>query len=78
MALPALSPDLNHIENLWDKLNRRVRTRYQAPCKSDELKTPMEEEWEATPQEHIKKIIRFIRNRTQAVIRARVTIPSID
>lgn len=71
MAWPALSPDLNPIEHLWDELKRTVRVRDQTPTNIDELKTALEEEWEAIPQEHIKKLIRSMRNRMQAVIMAR-------
>lgn len=71
MMWPALSPDLNCIENLWDELKRRVRARDTAPSSIVELKTALEEEWNTIPQDFIKKLIKSMKNRMQAVIKAR-------
>ena len=46
---PALSPDMNPIEYLWDQLKRRVCARVPAPQTVAELKMALEEEWEAIP-----------------------------
>ncbi|CAG9133644.1 unnamed protein product [Plutella xylostella] len=67
MDWPALSPDLNPIEHLWDELKRRVRARNPVPASVDELKTALLEEWDGIPQETVKKLIRSMRNRLQAV-----------
>ncbi|CAG9136950.1 unnamed protein product, partial [Plutella xylostella] len=66
MDWPALSPDLNPIEHLWDELKRRVRARNPVPASVDELKTALLEEWDGIPQETVKKLIRSMRNRLQA------------
>lgn len=71
MDWPALSPDLNPIEHMWDELKRRVRSRNPAPSSVDELKSALIEEWEGIPQESIRKLIRSMKNRLRAVIRAR-------
>lgn len=71
MDWPALSPDLNPIEHLWDELKLRVRARNPGPATIAELKTALEEEWERLPQDLIKKLIRSMRNRLRAVIKAR-------
>ena len=63
MAWPALSPDMNPIEHLWDEVKRRVRAREQGPNNIAELKIALEEEWEAIPQGLVKKLIRSMRNR---------------
>ncbi|CAG9093945.1 unnamed protein product [Plutella xylostella] len=68
MDWPALSPDLNPIEHLWDELKRRVRARNPVPASVDELKTALLEEWDGIPQETVKKLIRSMRNRLQAVL----------
>jgi hypothetical protein len=68
---PALSPDLNPIEHLWDELKKKVRSRNPAPSSVDELKLALIEEWEGIPQDSINKLIRSMRNRLRAVIRAR-------
>lgn len=52
---PPQSPDLNPIENLWNNLNRRIRT---TPIKNkEELKIRLLDEWEKTDIEYLKKII---------------------
>lgn len=71
MDWPALSPDLNPIEHLWDQLKRRVRARNSAPSTVEELKTALLEEWDNIPQEDVKKLIRSMKNRLKAVIKAR-------
>ncbi|CAG9112085.1 unnamed protein product [Plutella xylostella] len=60
MDWPALSPDLNPIEHLWDELKRRVRARNPVPASVDELKTALLEEWDGIPQETVKKLIRYL------------------
>ncbi|CAG9133287.1 unnamed protein product [Plutella xylostella] len=62
MDWPALSPDLNPIEHLWDELKRRVRARNPVPASVDELKTALLEEWDGIPQETVKKLIRYKEN----------------
>lgn len=71
MDWPARSPDLNPIEHLWDHLKRRVRSRDPAPDNLQDLERAVVEEWEAIPQEDIVKLVRSMRNRMRAVIRAR-------
>lgn len=71
MDWPALSPDLNPIEHIWDELKRKVRARNPAPANINELKTALVEEWGRIPQSSVKKLIRSLKNRMRAVIRAR-------
>lgn len=71
MEWPARSPDLNPIEHIWDELKRRVRERNPAPTRIQDLQAAIQEEWEAIPQETIRKIIRSMKNRLRAVIKAR-------
>lgn len=71
MKWPALSPDMNPIEHMWDHLKQRVRARNPAPSTIDELKRALLEEWENIPQDFIKNLIRSMRNRMRAVIKAR-------
>lgn len=54
MGWPALSPDMNPIEHLWDALKRSVRARNLAPSSVDELRIALLEEWKAIAQETIK------------------------
>lgn len=71
MSWPALSPDINPIEHLWDQLKRRVRSRNPVPTTINELRVALLEEWDGIPQDIIKKLIRSMKNRLQAMIRAR-------
>lgn len=71
MDWPALSPDLNPIEHVWDELKRRVRSREHVPNNIAELKIALVEEWENIPQETLKKLIRSMKNRMEATIQAR-------
>lgn len=71
MGWPARSPDMNPIEHLWDELKRRVRARDPAPETLGQLKTAIQEEWDNIPQHKIVTLIRSMRNRMEAVIRAR-------
>lgn len=71
MEWPARSPDLNPIEHVWDELKRRVRARSPAPTRLQELQLAIEEEWNAIPQDFMVKLIRSMKNRLRAVIKAR-------
>ena len=68
MEWPAYSPDLNPIEHLWDVLGRRVMER--APTNVHQLSRMLLEEWEAIPQDEIRRLIDSMRRRCAACIRA--------
>ncbi|KAA5587389.1 hypothetical protein F3H15_36910 [Pseudomonas aeruginosa] len=68
---PALSPDLTPIEHVWNEPKRKVRSRTSAPSCLNELKSALIEEWESIPQKSIQKLIRSMKNRLRAVIKAR-------
>ena len=70
MEWPALSPDLNPIENLWDQLSRRVAARNSAPQNLNDLRAALQEEWDAMPQQTIRCLVNSMRRRCQAVIDA--------
>uniref|UniRef100_A0A3Q3KU73 Tc1-like transposase DDE domain-containing protein n=1 Tax=Mastacembelus armatus TaxID=205130 RepID=A0A3Q3KU73_9TELE len=69
MEWPALSPDLNPIENLWDQLSRRVEGCNPAPQNLNDLRAALQEEWNTMPQQTISvTIVNSMRRRCQAVI----------
>ena len=68
LSIPAYSPDLNPIENLWGLLKRNVEKRN--PQTVDELKKFLLEEWENIPIRTLQKLEKSMRNRSEAVIKS--------
>ncbi len=60
---PAFSPDLSPIEHLWDQLGQRVYQRPNPPRTRQMLVQALEGEWEQIPQDHIRRLIRSMRQR---------------
>ncbi|XP_055306511.1 uncharacterized protein LOC129570812, partial [Sitodiplosis mosellana] len=58
---PPQSPDLNPIENLWDNLDRRIRT-HKISNKND-LKNALEEEWSKIDTETTQKLVDSMQSR---------------
>uniref|UniRef100_A0A3P8RRW3 Tc1-like transposase DDE domain-containing protein n=1 Tax=Amphiprion percula TaxID=161767 RepID=A0A3P8RRW3_AMPPE len=72
MVWPAMSPDLNPIEHVWDQLKQRLDARTPPPCDLAELHVALVEEWNALPQNNVMRLVRSMRRRCQAVIAANV------
>jgi len=68
---PAMSPDLNPIEQLWDNFSRKVRNHVPAPQSLPELRRVLETEWANITQAEIQTLIRSMPRRMEEVIRAR-------
>jgi len=73
LPLPANSPDLSPIENVWHFFKQRLRKRFSKnvedrPHSEDELFTIMEEEWDAMDQRVIDRLIDSMPSRIQAII----------
>lgn len=64
---PSQSPDLNPIENLWDKLNHKIRK--TSINSKDELNKRLKEEWQRIDGDYLKKIIFNIPTRLKHVLR---------
>lgn len=71
MPWPAISPDMNPIEHLWDQLGRRVRGRENAPENLQKLTAALVEEWANIPQENIANLIRSMPRCLETLIRVR-------
>ena len=56
-------PDLNPIEHLWDELGMRVRSRRPLPVNRVTLTAALREEWEAIPQDTIRRLTDSMRQR---------------
>jgi len=67
---PGQSPDLNPIEHLWDKLERRIRLRADNPKNLGELELILQECWSQIQQEVYQKLAESMNCRIEAVIKA--------
>ncbi len=67
---PAVSPDLNPIEHLWDELDRRVRGQPNPPESVAQMRQALLAQWQRIGQPEIRRLIRSMRRRCQAVIDA--------
>ena len=65
---PAVSPDINCIEHLWDELGRRLRRRQPQPRNRRELGATLQEEWQNIPMPTIQRLVRSMRRRLRTVI----------
>ena len=68
MEWPAMSPDLNPIENIWGMLGTRVRARNPAPYNVATLTAALQEEWNNIPQELIRNTVTSMRRRCQECV----------
>lgn len=69
LQTPPQSPDLNPIENLWDYLDRAIRT---TPITSRaHLKQRLQEEWDRIPVSYLQKLVASEPQRLRAVIQAK-------
>ena len=68
MEWPAVSPDLNPIEHLWDQLGRAVCRRVTNRTTLADLPHILIEEWDAIPQQKVARLVSSMRRRCEAVI----------
>ena len=68
---PAMSPDLNPIEHIWDMLGRRIQAR-EPPVKNiRQLEATLHREWQQLSPQGIRRLTGGMRRRVEAVIQAR-------
>lgn len=71
MQWPSLSSDLSPIEHIWDELDRRVRRRPNHLQSLAELEQALIQEWNNLPLVLIRRYIRSMSRRCNAVINSR-------
>ena len=68
---PAMSPDLNPIEHIWDMLGRRIHSREPPVQNIRQLEAALHREWQQLSQQDIRRLTGGMRRRVEAVIQAR-------
>ena len=72
---PALSPDLNPIEHIWDMLGRRILAREPPVQSIRQLEAALHREWQQLSQPDIRRLTGGMRRRVVSVIQARGATP---
>jgi transposase len=60
---PAMSPDMNHIEHVWDFIGRKNYQRNPKCQNIDELRAAILQEWQQFPQERLRRLVRSMTRR---------------
>jgi hypothetical protein len=68
---PAMSPDLNPIEHIWDMSGRRILAREPPVQNIRQLEAALHREWQQLPQQDIRRLTGGMRRRVETVIQAR-------
>jgi hypothetical protein len=60
---PAMSPDMNPLEHVWDYIGRKINQRNLKCQNIDELRTAISQEWHQFPQERLRRLVRSMTRR---------------
>jgi hypothetical protein len=60
---PAMSPDMNPLEHVWDYIGRKINQRNLKCQNIDELRTAISQEWQQFPQERLRRLVRSMTRR---------------
>jgi hypothetical protein len=63
ISWPAMSPDMNPIEHVWDFIGRKINQRNPKCQNIDELRTVILQEWQQFPQGRLRRIVRSLTRR---------------
>jgi hypothetical protein len=67
---PAMSPDLNPIEHIWDMLGLHIQAREPPVQNIRQLEAALHREWQQLSQQDIQRLTGGMRRRVEAVIQA--------
>jgi hypothetical protein len=60
---PAMSPDMNPIEHVWDFIGRKINQRNPQCQNIDELRAAILQEWQQFPQKRLRRLVRSMTRR---------------
>ena len=75
---PAMSPDLNPIEHIWDTLGRRILAREPPVQNIRQLEAVLHREWQQLSHQDIRRLTGGMRRKVEAVIQARGVTPGTE
>ena len=67
---PAMSPDLNPIEHIWDILGHRIHAREPPVQNIRQLEAALHREWQHLSQQDIRRLTGGMRRRVETIIQA--------
>lgn len=68
---PAMSPDLNPLEHVWDQIGRQIDEK-EPPCQNlQELRQEIQLRWRNFPQNKLRRLVHSMRRRVQEVCQKR-------
>ena len=68
---PAMSPDLNPMEHIWDMLGRRMQAREPPVQNIRQLEVTLHREWQQLSQQDFRRLTEGMRRSVEVVIQAR-------
>ena len=68
---PAMSPDFNPVEHIWDMLGRRIQAREPPVQNISQLEAALHRERQQLSQQDIRRLTGGMTHRVEAVIQAR-------
>jgi hypothetical protein len=71
VSWPAMSPDFNPIDHIWDMLGHRIQAREPPVQNIRQLEAALHREWQQLSQQDIRRLTGRMRRRVEAVIQAR-------